>query len=97
VHTLGQALALGINLGVSRLGGVANNFLSPIFWDQNHVSLWMGAIICGASFMCGVALASIDKMAEKTLKAKNVNYVESEIDVRFHPLICAFSLLDKLI
>jgi nitrate/nitrite transporter NarK len=30
------ALALGINLGVSRLGGVANNFVSPILWDKNH-------------------------------------------------------------
>lgn len=76
-----QALALGINLGVSRLGAVANNVLSPIFWDENHIALWMGAIICAASFMCGVGLASIDKIAEKTLKAKNVNYVEPEVEV----------------
>jgi len=73
------ALALGINLGVSRLGGVANNFLSPIFWTENHIALWMGAIICAASFACGVGLASLDKVADAKVKAKNAAYNETAV------------------
>jgi hypothetical protein len=44
-------------------------------------SLWVGAIICAGSFGCGIALASIDKVAERALKKKNEAYEEQNLDV----------------
>ena len=46
------AFALGVCLSLSRLGSVANNFLSPLLWEHHRMALWGGAIICGGSLAC---------------------------------------------
>lgn len=52
-------------------GGVANNYISPMLWDDHHLSMWVGAMICGGSLACAIAMASIDKVAESRLKKIN--------------------------
>ncbi|GMH95609.1 hypothetical protein TrST_g6790 [Triparma strigata] len=70
------ALAFGINLSISRLGSVINNYVSPAvaddlaFSDFNGVSmaLWVGALICGGSLFTAFMIVPIDKAATKRLK-----------------------------
>lgn len=66
-----MAFALGINLSIARLGGVINNILSPILWNSGHLSMWIGAIICGASLGVTLLLVPIDKRMEKKLEKVN--------------------------
>lgn len=75
------ALALGINLGVSRLGGVANNFVSPILWKHGRVSIWFGAILCGVSMGSALLMIFMDKVAETKLKRLNTEYTDAEEEV----------------
>jgi len=65
------AFALGVCLSLSRLGSVANNFLSPLLWEHHKMALWGGAMICGGSLACTLALAPVEKMAERKLKKLN--------------------------
>ncbi|GMI15107.1 hypothetical protein TrLO_g4155 [Triparma laevis f. longispina] len=70
------AFAFGINLSISRLGSVINNYVSPAvaddfaFSDFNGVSLalWVGALICGGSLFTAFMIVPIDKSASKRLK-----------------------------
>eukprot|EP00039_Didymoeca_costata_P016515 m.297845 g.297845 ORF g.297845 m.297845 type:complete len:690 (-) comp16404_c0_seq4:67-2136(-) len=88
------AFSLGLCLSLSRLGSVANNFISPLLWKHGQTSLWVGAIICGASLACTLVLIPIDKLAEAKLKRDNpaaakIQVEEEEIsltDVRYFKL-----------
>ena len=44
-----MALAMGLNLAISRIGSVVNNVVSPAIANSTNVpfSLFFGAIICG--------------------------------------------------
>lgn len=44
---------------------------SPILWKSDHLSMWVGAIICGASLGCTLLLVPIDKRMEKKLEKVN--------------------------
>ena len=75
------AFALGLNLSIARLGGVINNLLSPIFWNMGgHLSMWVGAIICGGSLACTLMLVPIDKKIEKRLEEENGESADVKVD-----------------
>jgi len=62
------ALSFGINLAVSRLGSVFNNFLSPTFANNysTPVAIWVGV------FMNFVSVASIGMICSLTLKSERI-------------------------
>lgn len=74
------AFAMGLNLSIARLGGVINNFLSPIFWNHDHLSLWVGAMICGASLVCILVLVPLDKLAENRILKSNPSAAKITVD-----------------
>ena len=65
------AFAQGVGLSLARLGSVANNYMSPAFWGDNHFSLWAGAIITAGSWACTWILVPIDKRAASSIKRLN--------------------------
>jgi len=66
-----MALAMALNVAVSRIGSVVNNILSPILADSAGVpfALWFGAMVCGGSLTCTLFLYPIDQAAIKRVKA----------------------------
>jgi len=65
-----MALAMALNVAVSRIGSVVNNILSPILADAAGVpfALWFGAMVCGGSLTCTLFLYPIDQAAIKRVK-----------------------------
>ena len=63
------AFAFGINLSISRLGSVINNLVSPVLADSIDIqfALWFGVILCGASVLSAVTIASFDKHMDMLL------------------------------
>jgi MFS family permease len=63
------AFAFGINLSISRLGSVINNLVSPVLADGINIqfALWFGVILCGASVLSAVTIASFDKHMDMLL------------------------------
>jgi len=61
------AMALGVNLSVSRLGSVINaNTVPPLYADYSlGFALLVGSLICVYSFVNAIGLVSIDLWAEK--------------------------------
>jgi nitrate/nitrite transporter NarK len=64
------AMALGLNLSISRLGSVVNGLVIPrIYNDQNMdrlgLALLVGFFVCVFSMICAVCLTLMDKMADK--------------------------------
>ncbi|KAG0057075.1 hypothetical protein BGZ83_001924 [Gryganskiella cystojenkinii] len=57
------AMALGVNLCVSRLGSVLNDILSPYIWSKSSVPLafWGGFVSCVLSMVCAFTLVWLDK------------------------------------
>lgn len=60
------ALAMGLNVAVSRIGSVVNNVVSPAVANSTNVSvaLWLGALICGVSVACALLVFPIDRAGE---------------------------------
>lgn len=56
------AMALGINLCVSRMGGVMNDFITPIMWSKTSVpfAFWCGLFVCLFSMMMALVLVTMD-------------------------------------
>ena len=69
------AFAFGINLSISRLGSVINDFVSPAVANSYDVqmALWLGAVICAGSFVMAVLLNPIDRRANATIKANKMD------------------------
>ena len=65
-----MALAMALNLAVSRIGSVINNFLSPLIADSAGVAvaLWFGALVCAGSLACTMVIVPFDRTAEKRIK-----------------------------
>ena len=65
-----MALAMALNLAVSRIGSVINNFLSPLIADSAGVAvaLWFGALVCAGSLACTMVIVPLDRAAEKRIK-----------------------------
>ncbi|KAI7828709.1 major facilitator superfamily domain-containing protein [Gamsiella multidivaricata] len=63
------AMALGINLCISRLGSVLNDVLTPYIWSQSSVptAFWGGFVSCVLSFMTACALVWMDRRYGSTV------------------------------
>ncbi|GMI27444.1 hypothetical protein TrCOL_g3605 [Triparma columacea] len=64
------ALAFGINLSISRLGSVINNFISPAIAEGGGTAaaLWFGVAVCGGSLVMAVLLWPIEKKAQRLIE-----------------------------
>jgi len=61
------AMALGANVGVSRIGSVLNDFTEPQMYEATgsiDFGLWVGFGICVGALICGIVLVSLDKRAD---------------------------------
>ncbi|KAK3847128.1 MAG: major facilitator superfamily domain-containing protein [Linnemannia gamsii] len=56
------AMALGINLCVSRMGGVLNDLVTPIIWSKSSVpfAFWCGLLVCIFSMFTAFVLVAMD-------------------------------------
>jgi len=63
------AFAFGVNLALSRVGSVINNYLSVYLAHSAGVVVanWVGAIICGMSVVSVILTMPIDKRMDKTI------------------------------
>lgn len=84
------ALALGINLCVSRMGGVLNDLVTPIIWSKSSVpfAFWCGLFMCVFSLIMVIVLVTIDLRYGSHVGVQNVLLEPSRpsscpIDARF--------------
>ena len=78
------SLALGINISVSRLGSVFNNYSMPPIADATSLgfALMFGLMLWWISMVCGIILTFFEKHAAK-IENTSTNLKESEKD-EFH-------------
>lgn len=69
-----MALAMGLNVAVSRIGSVINNIVSPAIAISSGVpaALWFGAVVCGMSVACAMLILPMDRAAARRLKGTDV-------------------------
>ena len=67
-----MALAMALNVAVSRVGSVINNILSPTVADATNVpvALWLGAVICCGSLACTMIILPVDRAAARRVRAE---------------------------
>jgi MFS family permease len=64
------SMALGMNVSISRLGSVLNDFLEPQLYSATGtviLGLWVGFGLCVASLVCGIMLGAIDKKRDEKM------------------------------
>ena len=64
-----MALAMALNVAVSRIGSVVNNILSPAIAESGGgvpLAFWVGALICGGSLACTMVIMPIDRAVRAT-------------------------------
>ena len=80
------AMALGLNLSISRLGSVINGIVIPEIYNDSHTSrlgiaLLVGFFVCIFSLACAILLVLLDKRADVIDKSDpSSNKVLSEDD-----------------
>eukprot|EP00520_Triparma_pacifica_P017792 CAMPEP_0118668346 /NCGR_PEP_ID=MMETSP0785-20121206/20294_1 /TAXON_ID=91992 /ORGANISM="Bolidomonas pacifica, Strain CCMP 1866" /LENGTH=588 /DNA_ID=CAMNT_0006562907 /DNA_START=19 /DNA_END=1785 /DNA_ORIENTATION=+ len=64
------AFAFGVNLSISRLGSVINNFISPMLASASTTAsaLWFGVFVCCGSLLTAIFIFPIDKRAASLIK-----------------------------
>ena len=80
------ALALGLNVSISRLGSVFNDLVEPAFYDATGnvvFGLWFGLLICFISLGCGLALNLMDKRRDSKLGIKGKKTLDPSEKVKF--------------
>jgi len=80
-----MALAMALQVAISRIGSVVNNVLSPAVANSTSVptALWFGMLVCAGSLACTMVLYPIDKARETEIKkevkeAKAARRLEAE-------------------
>jgi MFS family permease len=65
-----MALAMALQVAISRIGSVVNNVLSPAIANSTNVptALWFGAFVCAGSLACTLVLYPIDVAGGKRVK-----------------------------
>ncbi len=65
------AFSFGINLSIARVGGVANNVMSPYFTQKYNILLafWVGAFVCGLSVVSVILAWPIDVAFDQKIVA----------------------------
>jgi len=63
------AMALGLNLSISRLGSVINGIVVPQIYNEHHlnqlgIALLVGFFVCVFSLVCAIFLVLLDKKAD---------------------------------
>jgi MFS family permease len=63
------AMALGLNLSISRLGSVINGIVVPQIYNSDHlnrlgIALLVGFFVCVFSLVCAIFLVLLDKKAD---------------------------------
>ncbi|KAG9068874.1 hypothetical protein KI688_011163 [Linnemannia hyalina] len=68
------AMALGINLCVGRMGGVMNDFVTPIIWSKSSVpfAFWCGLFVCVFSLAMALVLVATDLRFGAHVRPENV-------------------------
>lgn len=82
------AMALGLNISISRLGSVVNGMVIPKIYDSQHLNrlglaLLVGFFVCIFSFICAVFLVLLDRHADKVDKVGNTKVVSEEEKFRW--------------
>jgi len=75
------AFAMGLNISVSRLGSVMNNGVLPALYDSTNslaVPFFVGAGICLISWFCTVGMFFLDRHADRTDLAMNIEKVKQD-------------------
>lgn len=73
----GISFAIGLNIAIARIGSVMNSALTPLLYSLNNgyfLPLFIGLLLCVASFLCGVVLCYIDRKAENLEKEKQMGH-----------------------
>ena len=72
------ALAIGVNLSISRLGTVLNDLITPrvAIYGSIPYAMWLGALASALGWICGYWVRKIDKECEI---GKNVRIASSFI------------------
>jgi ABC-type thiamin/hydroxymethylpyrimidine transport system permease subunit len=68
-----MAMALGVNVGVSRIGSVLNDWTEPAMYEGTgsiDFGLWFGFGICCLSLVSGIFLTMLDKRADTAAGVK---------------------------
>jgi nitrate/nitrite transporter NarK len=82
------AMALGLNLSVSRLGSVINGLVVPQVYNDEHpdnlgIALLIGFFICVFSFVCAILLILMDKRADAVDGKGEVKVLSEEDKFKF--------------
>lgn len=67
------SMALGMNVSISRLGSVLNDFLEPQLYDATGtviLGLWIGFGLCVFSLVLGILLGTIDRKRDQKMGIK---------------------------
>ena len=66
------AFSFGINLSIARVGGVANNVISPYLTQKYSILLafWVGSFVCGLSVLSVILAWPIDVAFDQKIAAK---------------------------
>jgi len=84
-----MAMAMGINLSVSRVGSVINDQTSVIFYKAVGLpgTLWLGVIIVGAALVGALGVCLIDKKVESDNEGKLAQDQKSQSRVSYNDAI----------
>lgn len=79
------SMAFGLNSTLSLLGSVLNDNLEPIIVSFSNVTtgLWVGFLVCVASFIAAIFLNSMDKRRDKVLGIKQKSELPESERFRF--------------
>lgn len=83
------ALALGLNISISRLGSVANDIVEPLMSNATgspNLGLWVGAVICVFSLICGLLLIKVDNKRDRKLGLQGKKKLDPSGQVRFRDI-----------
>jgi MFS family permease len=98
------ALALGVNLAVSRMGSVLNNMLSPAIANASSsppMALYVGAMINLASFAAAIGVMVVDRRAQSKFEKQQRNralltasFLEDDHPHLLHPRNYGMEMMD---
>jgi hypothetical protein len=82
------ALAMGLDISISRLASVVNGFVIPTIYNDQHLdrlglALLVGLFVCVFSFICSIFLILLDRKADKVDKMANTSVITDEEKFRW--------------
>lgn len=82
------AMALGMNISISRLGSVINGIVLPKIYNEDHtdllgLALLVGFMVCLFSLACAIALVIMDKKADVHDGIKDNKFLSEDEKFKF--------------